>query len=56
MMVNMDVDGYTHTRNQWFSTAVLRTACGHQAPFVRLSAVFNKTSNNICNRLLSAIK
>jgi len=44
------------TINQWFSTAVLRAACGPLAHFVRLSAVFNKTSNILCNRLRSVIK
>jgi len=27
---------------QWFSTTVLRAACGSQAPFVRPSAVFQQ--------------
>ena len=29
---------------------------GSQAPFVRLSAAFNKTSNSLWNRIRSAIK
>jgi len=30
----------TNTPGQWFSTTVLKAACGPQAPFVRPSEVF----------------
>jgi len=55
---NIFLGGTSHPllRAWWFSTAVLRAACGPQAPFVRPSAVFQQTSLIFCVRLRSATK
>jgi len=55
-----DVLSYTtsvlfYLLEQWFSTTVMRAACDSQAPLMRPSAVFNKTSIILCNRPRSVL-